>query len=197
MAEYPYGQGSFSSGVSLVALSIAIDDEAGITTKLLSVTSDGEGGVVIAFEAVLSGGEETLLDAIIAAHDGQAPVTTVFHVALMLVPHETAIPSTSFECFCGCVSTPDFFTANPSGLRYRATGMIQTDGSAELRLIEDDSPISDSYEHGDTEDAWERFEFQSTVALGAGACCYGLECRLVGATAANIKNVTLSLMELI
>jgi hypothetical protein len=142
------------------------------------------------------------IDALIGAHDGGVVYTPVFRVAVMAVVQAINITETEFgeaSEVGGSVTTPSFFLANPGEfwrLIGQTTGKIQTNGTVELRMMENGSPLSAAYQHGDTSNQWENFEFQSNTPPTEGMHEYALEARLVGATSAKVRRTAMSIMEL-
>lgn len=129
---------------------------------------------------------------------GETPTPTVrFHAASKLVESAVPFTSSSWTPLGGVVSNPGFFLKLLTEGLARITGSIKTDGTIELRVTEDGVQIQSAlYEHGDTGGAWQIFKFTADGDPQPGDHEYCLEGRVVGATSAEVRFTSMSLLEL-
>jgi hypothetical protein len=123
-----------------------------------------------------------------------------FHVAARINDIDGVITQdASWQVLGGVVSHPQFFITDLTKVVGALDLEIKTTGAtAELRVEEQadgGNTIVATATLPDTGGAWQRFSFNNSVPPSAGKNTYELQGRLNGATAAEVRYVTLSLLE--
>ncbi len=175
----------------------------GITTAIDSVQYLRASNLTrIVWSATPSSAEQSAASATVAAH-----VTTAMafrlHAPATIVPGEVAVTATVglWQVLGGVVTRPDFFgpLANLFGrcvLEYRSTG-----GTLKMRLVErkpgstEVVVSADPKVLADTGGLWTVARFDTITALRANTNVYRLEAQLNGAVSADVRFVSLSLLE--
>jgi len=197
MSDYTYDLTDFANDVvceDKLTLEIA---GSSIATELTSMSSDEEAGeCVLTFVSALSGADETMLDAIVAAHDAIMSCYR-FHAASTLVQGEIAITETSeWQVLGGVVTTPSFFCRDVTKLLARIIGSKKSDGDGlEIRVMENGSTVLASASFDSTSDVWTQVKFYSSTSPGVGTSEYTLQARLNSATSGSVRFFSMSLLE--
>lgn len=127
---------------------------------------------------------------------GQASV--IFHASSKIVENEKAIVSPTWETLGGVVSTPGFFAIDIAKVFGRCIGSLQATGTgAELTIVESETElVGTPFSIPDTSGAWQPFSFSTDQLIGLATNTYELRGRLNGASAAKVRFVSLSMLEL-
>jgi hypothetical protein len=176
---------------------------AGITTPIDSVQYlRASNATRIVWNTTPSAAEQTAAATTVAAH--VAVVTTFkLHAPASIVPGEAAIVATGglWQVLGGVVTRPDFFAPLSSlfgrcVLEYRATG-----GTLKMRLVErkpggtEVVVSADPKVLADTSGVWTIARFDTLVPFRVNTNTYRLEAQLNGAVSADVRFVSLSLLE--
>lgn len=152
----------------------------------------------ISFDGELNAGDKTSLDNTVGNHDGLPMDEYIFIANSSLITQPiTVTQDATWEEISGVVTTPDEFISDLNEAVGRITGMIKTSGTqAQLKVLEDGSKemLSAPYDVADTSGAWQSFQFLTDVAPASGMHEYSLMARLNGATSAEIKFTSLTLL---
>ncbi len=190
---------------------IAVADAGNdLDTALNGLSTDEKGApsrkVHCDFAGTLTGQEITALDALRTAHQGVF-TKIVFHNNLLLLRSSFVITSDApWEAVAGFVTKPSFFIPGISACSLRISADVKTTGAtAQLQVTEDDrgagSPpaivnlTSTPVVLPSTASNWQTIEFDTDVAPRAFKSVYCLEGRLNGATAAEIRFCSVSVLE--
>ncbi len=130
-----------------------------------------------------------------------------FHASSKMIGKKASIPSASgWQELGGVVTNPAFFIDDMNSVIGRIVGSYKANGGgAELRIMEsnDDYPeaarslVAASYQLPDTNGKWSHFAFNTDISPSGQSLTYSLEGQLNAATSAELRFVSLSLLELI
>ncbi len=165
---------------------------------------DGSQLCSIYFDTVPSAGDKTLLDGVVAAHNG-IETALILHGTWQIAGDEKAIAAVApaWDIVGGIVGAADHFlgTNLAGGIgrvhgRYKASG-----GTLEARIVEEDGDVTMALNSApvalvDTAGAWKIMELVTDIAPAAGDHEYRLELRLGTATAGSVRSVALALFEI-
>lgn len=181
-----------------------------LTTALVSLLTDDKGvsgrQIHCDFISALTTAEKTALDALRDAHQGVL-LKRRFHGGISIAQGPISITSDApWQTLGGIVSRLRFFTPHVFNTFGRITADIKTVGTtAQLQLIGDDrgggappaevALTSAPEALPGTASVWQKIRFDTDVAPRALECVYRLEGRLNGATSAEIRFCSLSLLE--
>jgi hypothetical protein len=207
MSVYNYDSEDFLYGTfNEDKLTQQIGSDEAITTTLLAINSSeivtegvptGDFVVSFSFDGDLSVDEKTALDTLVANHDGQPPISYKYHATSSLVEAKAIVESAEWGYMASAVTTPDFFIANLAMFIGRVIGSYRAVGTgAELRVLEDDEDrILGSFSMADTVGEWSTMQFFSSTPPTHGTHEYILQGRLNGATEAEIRGTSMTILE--
>ena len=199
--EYSYQASAFPNDCfNEDRLKLEVGSSPSITTTLDYVRSreDVETHVFTAylgFASELSTEEQSALDAVVAAHSGAPIPTYIFHASSTLCEGEHEITDAEWIILGGVVTTPSFFMADLSKSLARVVGSFKTVGeSVELRVCEDGVPMGTPHDLDASADVWATMQWYISGTPSEGTHEYTLEGRLVTATSAAVRFVSMSLL---
>lgn len=203
MSHYDYLNTDFPNDIfneDKLEQEIAADETITATLTYIHSAEDVETGVTTVsfhFDVDLTTGEQTALDTIVANHDGQPPVGYKYHATSSLVEAKAIVDSDIWNYMASAVTTPDFFMDDLTKFVGRVIGAYRAVGDgAELRVLEDDeSKILGSFSMTDTQGEWSTMQFFSSVLPTSGTHEYILQGRLNGATEAEIRGTSMTILE--
>lgn len=179
---------------------IAADETITAALEYIHSSEDVETGLVTVsfhFDADLSPEEQTALDTIVANHDGQPPIIYKYHATSSLVEAKAIVDSDEWDYMASAVTTPQFFMADLTKFVGRVIGAYRAVGAgAELRVLEDsEAKVLGGFTMSNTDGEWATMQFFSTVLPAPGTHEYILEGRLNGATEAEIRGTSMTILE--
>ena len=181
---------------NLGKLQRAIKDDG----TLPSCTSCGFSGdgVNLVFVSALTGAQSTTLDAIVSTVDTTASITPTFIAPSKLVNSPIALTA-GWTDLGGVRTSIGFFLTDAAQAVGQIGGDIKTVGTgAKLRIVKSESnnPISAEFDIPATADAWQGFGFQTNAPPDLASQVYKLQGDLGTATSAEIRFVSMSLIQI-
>lgn len=154
------------------------------------------------FVDALSAGDQTILDGIVAAHQGNEPYVFQFRASSKVVGSQgkTITSPTEWEDIGGAVTNISFFVADASKAWGRFSGDVKTNGAgAKLRVIRQSDGLvcSADIPIPDTEGEWAIVSFWANQNQPANPDRFVLQGYLNGATSFEVRDYAVSLMELL
>ncbi len=154
-------------------------------------------GVDMVFVSVLTAPEVTTLDGVVASVDTTPSVALTFIAPSKVVSNPVALVA-GWQDLGGVRTSIGFFVTNAAQAVGRIVGDCKTLGAgAKLRLVmsNDDTPISSEYTIPDTGALWGSFEFQTNAPPDLASQVYKLQGTLGTATSAEVRFVSMSLLQ--
>ena len=163
--------------------SINADDDADECTMVFDVEPDAA--------------DKAAVDGAAAAHAGVLPTSYKYHATSSLVEAKAIVDTQDWDYMASAVTTPTFFMADLTKFVGRVIGACKTVGAgAELRVLEDSaSKVMGAFTLPDTGGEWAQMQFFSTELPSPGTHEYILEGRLDGATSAEIRGTSMTILE--
>jgi hypothetical protein len=160
---------------------------------------DESGYCAIWFVDALSGGDETLLNGIVAAHQGEPPVTVQFQAPSKLIMDSKVVTEDqTWETMGGTVTNLQAFMPDVTKAWGRLVGQCLVVGTgAQLRVIRDsdDAVCGGPFSVADSAGAWAFLNDWVNQNQPEGYDCYLLQARLNGATSMEMRYFTVSLFQ--
>jgi hypothetical protein len=149
------------------------------------------------FDDALDAASKAELDAVVAAHQGNPPLQVQYHATASLVEEKAILDTQDWDYLASAVTHPQFFVPDLSKFIGKVVGACKTNGlGSELRVLEDSAThIMGSFALPDTGGEWAQFQFYSTSIPTVGSHEYIIEGRLDGATSAEIRGTSMTILE--
>lgn len=202
--EYSYPASAFPNDCfNEDRLKLEVSSDQAITTTLDYVRSSENVEThtftaYLGFAGELSEAEQSALDVVVAAHSGEPVPTYLFHASSTLCEGEREIPDSAWTILGGVVTTPSFFVTDLSKILARVVGSFKTVGAGvELQVCEDGVPMGSPQVLDDSSGAWRTMQWYISGTPLEGTHEYTLEGRLVSATSASVRFVSMSLLEVV
>jgi hypothetical protein len=177
-------------------------DSSDIVTVLEGINvnpPESPGMCDIWFVDALSTEDETTLDGIVAAHQGDPPITLEFKASNKLIENiKDVTEDETWETVGGTVTTLAAFIPDVTKAWGRLIGQCMASGTgAQVRIIRDSDGVvcGGPYEVADTSSAWADLQEWVNQNQPPNTDCYLLQARLNGATSLQMRYFTISLFE--
>lgn len=168
------------------------------TIKAIS-TDEHDAGIDVnmIFDVEPDAADKAAVDTAALEHEGEIPTTYKYHATSSLVEAKAIIDEASWDYLASAVTTPNFFMSDLTKFVGRVIGAYKTVGAgAQLRVLEDsDAKVMGIFDIPDSADAWAQMQFFSTEIPSPGTHEYILEGRLNGATSAEIRGTSMTILE--
>jgi hypothetical protein len=198
--NYPLEDFAGSFNIRLFAEEVGA--EAGVTETFedAEVKVD-DSSIDLIFDVAPTGASKTALDGVVAAHNGENVPETARFLASSKIQQgkQTIVGDASWDEIGGVVTQPDEFHPDMSRLKARVRGSCKTTGATgQVRLVQEGSPDTQLHTGDwtlpDTSGAWQTFDFLTDVDPSAGESTFRLDGRLNGATAVEVRFVSLTML---